>query len=200
MPIHSNRGSPSAAFLFALAFFLLPVMTLAQTGQQTSKPPAGAAPPAQGKSAVAMPDTNKMTLLIQNTMAALAQANLTGNYTVLHALGAPGFQQSNTPAKLAEVFAVHCKAGFDVTPVILYRPRLTQQPALDANGMLRLTGVYDTEPKNVRFDLLFQPVGGMWRIFGISVQPAEPTATAQKKENPPAGPSAKAQPAGAKTK
>ena len=48
----------------------------------------------------AVPAPNTLTILIKNTLAALNHANLTGNYTVLRDLGAPGFSQANTAARL----------------------------------------------------------------------------------------------------
>ena len=35
--------------------------------------------------------------------------------------------------------------------------------------MLRLTGYFPTRPLQINFDLIFQNVGGQWRLFGISV-------------------------------
>jgi hypothetical protein len=52
---------------------------------------------------------------------------------------------------------------------------LSAAPGLDGNGMLRLTGNFPTRPLQINFDLLFQNVGGQWRLFGISV--ATPEAT-----------------------
>jgi hypothetical protein len=146
----------------------------AQTGKQArpkpAEKPAAARPP--------MPDTNKMTLLIQSTMAAVAHANMTGNYTVLHGLAAAGFQQANTPQKVADLFAAQRSAGLDILPVILFVPKLTAQPTMDDKGMLRLTGYYDTQPQNVLFDLLFVPQAGAWRLFGVSIS-TRPAAQAQ---------------------
>ena len=121
---------------------------------------------------------------MQTAVVALSQANLTGNFTVLHALGAPGFQQSNPPAKLAEIFKNLREKNIDLTPVILFSPVLAREPVINEQGMLHLVGFYKTAPQQVNFELLFQPVGGQWRLFGISVHtvPA-PTAAAQ----PPAG-------------
>jgi hypothetical protein len=42
-------------------------------------------------------------------------------------------------------------------------------PGITEQGMLRLTGAYDTQPKQVHFDLLFQLVAGQWKMFGISL-------------------------------
>ena len=150
-------------------------------GQTKEKAPAAAAQP-QAKTP--MPPPEQMAMLIQTSVVALSQANLTGNYTVLHALGAPGFQQANPPAKLAEIFKNLGEQKIDLTPVILFSPVLAREPVINEQGMLHLVGYYKTTPQQVNFEVLFQPVAGQWRMFGISVRtvPA-PAAAAQ----PPAG-------------
>ncbi len=119
-------------------------------------------------------------MMIQTSVVALSQANLTGNFSVLHALGAPSFQKANTPAKLAEIFKNLRQQNIDLTPVILFSPILLREPVINAQGMLHLVGYYKTAPQQVHFELLFQPVSGQWRLFGISVrtQPANPPAAA----------------------
>ena len=34
--------------------------------------------------------------------------------------------------------------------------------------MLRITGFFPTSPERVNFDLIFQPVQGKWRLYGIA--------------------------------
>ncbi len=164
---------------------------------QTKEPAAKAGAQPQGKAP--MPAPEQMAILIQTAVVALSQANLTGNFTVLHAMGAPGFQQSNPPTKLAEIFKNLREQNIDLTPVILFSPVLAREPAINEQGMLHLVGYYKTAPQQVNFELLFQPVAGQWRLFGISVRtvPA-PSAAAQ----PPAGspPAASAPDHGKKTK
>lgn len=47
----------------------------------------------------------KIEALARDTVLALNHANATGNYAILRDLGAPGFQQVNTHARLADAFA-----------------------------------------------------------------------------------------------
>ena len=168
--------------------------SLAQTAPPSppSPPPVAAARPDAGKPP--MPDTTKMTLLIQTNMVALSQAMLTGNYTVLHALGAPGFQQANSPQKLADTFAGLRAKNIDLTPIILFPPILQQQPIMDEHGMVHVTGFYNTQPQQVHFDMLFQPVAGIWRLFSISagVAPAQAVSTQPNQQPPTPAPSAAA--------
>lgn len=99
---------------------------------------------------------------------------------MLHDLAAPDFQQKNSPADLATIFANLRNHHFDLFAVALTAPQLTAAPALDANKMLRLTGYFPTRPLQIHFDLLFESVGGQWRLFGISVQTPQ-AAPAPKK-------------------
>jgi hypothetical protein len=115
--------------------------------------------------------------LIRSTLLTLNDANRSGNYSVLRDLAAPDFQAKNSAADLAGSFADLRRRKFDLFAAALIAPQLTAAPALDGKGMLRLTGHFPTRPQQIDFDLLFQNVGGQWRLFGIAV--AKPTAAAQ---------------------
>jgi hypothetical protein len=135
-------------------------------------------------------------MLIFSSLIALNQANLTGNYSVLRDIGAPGFQ-SNSAARIAEAFTNLRQRNIDLSPVLLFQPKLLGPPTLDAKGMLRVTGFFPTRPERVNFDLLFEFVGDQWKLFGISVDtsPAPPpnaasTGTAPAQAAPAAAPQA----------
>ena len=55
--------------------------------------------------------------------------------------------------------------------------------------MLRLTGAFPTRPLQINFDLLFQNVGGQWRLFGISVATPQVPAQPSQAEAPKSAPS-----------
>lgn len=136
-----------------------------------------------------IPDKTRLGILVQSYMVALSQANFTGNFSVLHDMGSPDFQQRNSPAQLAEIFSSLRKGNIDLTPIIVYSPTLSREPEFGANGLLHLNGYYKTEPQRVQFDLVLQPIGGVWRLYGISVGtvPA-PTAEAATAAAPPEKP------------
>jgi len=141
----------------------------------------------------ALPDPYKMDMLIRTTLIALSQANLTGNYTVLRDLGSPAFQSANTAARLTEAFTELRQRKLDFSPILFFNPKLVRQPAIDESGRLRLTGFMDTQPERINFDMMFERVGGDWRLFGIAVQmqPA-PVATAASRGNQAPAPKEKA--------
>ena len=140
-------------------------------------------------------DRNGVLILVRSSLLAVDQANKTGNYTVLRDLGAPGFQASNTAARLGEIFASLRRDKVDLSGVAALDPELTLLPQIESNGMLHMTGFFPSVPAQVRFELLYAPVDAQWKLFGISVAlvPSGPTAPAPA--SPPAPQAAALQPA-----
>jgi len=142
-------------------------------------------------------DRNGVLILVRSTLIALDQANKTGNYTVLRDLGAPGFQ-TNTAARLAEIFANLRRDKLDLAGVAAIDPQLTLLPQIDSEGMMRMTGFFPSAPSQINFDLVYAPVNGQWRLFGLSVglgqaapaAPEPPQAAAQPQKPAPSSPAA----------
>lgn len=145
----------------AIALVFLFSMGLAAAAQQ--------AQPAQQAPKPANIDRNGVLILVRSTLLALDQANKTGNYTVLRDLGAPGFQAGNTAARLAEIFASQRNDKLDLSGVAVIDPQLNVLPQIEANGMMRMAGFFPSVPSQVNFELLYEPVNGQWRLFGLSV-------------------------------
>ena len=168
MRVADARSRAFACGLLALigAFvFLLPAARAEQNG--TPKP--------------ANIDRNGVLMLVRSTLLALDQANKTGNYTVLRDLSAPGFQVSNNAARLAEIFAKLRNDKLDLSGVAVIDPQLSLLPQIEQNGMMHMAGFFPSVPSQVNFELMYAPVDGQWRLFGISVNlgqsaPAAPQA------------------------
>ncbi|OKO79855.1 hypothetical protein [Bradyrhizobium sp. NAS96.2] len=173
------------------------VTTFAQ--QSSPQPhPSPSSSAAQQHAKPANIDRNGVMMLIRSTLLALDHANKTGNYTVLRDLGAPGFQV-NTAARLAEIFAKQRGDKLDLSGVAVIDPQLSLLPQIEPNGLLHMAGFFPSVPAQVNFELLFAPVDGQWRVFGVSlsvgqsapVAPASPEATpgkavvSQKQPAPP---------------
>jgi hypothetical protein len=147
--------------LRAPARFLLAAAMLAAA-------PAGAE--AQGNAMqTGAPDSQTAAKLIWSTMAALDQANQTGNYSVLRDLGSPGFQASNSAATLGGIFQSLRAQRIDLGNTLVVIP--VWQAGIVQNNMLRIRGSFPLRPAQIGFDLLFQSVNGQWRLFGIAVAP-----------------------------
>jgi hypothetical protein len=75
----------------------------------------------------------------------------------------------------------NCRTGFLLLPPAL----------LEANGMMRMAGFFPSVPQQVNFEMLFAPVNGQWRLFGLSVNigqsgPAAPQPPIAAAPSPPA--------------
>lgn len=140
-------------------------------------------------------DRNGVIMLIRSTLLAVDHANKTGNYTVLRDIGAPGFQ-NNTAAKLGEIFAKLRNDKLDLSGVAVIDPQLSLLPQIEANGMMHMAGFFPSVPAQVNFELMYAPVDGQWRLFGISVSIAQAAPAAPDTPQANAASSAK-QPAAA---
>jgi hypothetical protein len=187
----------------ALFSYLVIAAVLPRVVQAQAQPKAAA----QAAPIPAQIDRNGVLILIRSALIALDQGNKTGNYTVLRDLGAPGFQ-TNTAARLAEIFVSQRKDNIDLSGVAVLEPQLNVLPQIEANGMLRMAGFFPSVPTQVNFELMFAPVNGQWRLFGISVNigqsgpvapsppaPATPPAAAQKQPALGTNPNGAKQPA-----
>jgi hypothetical protein len=155
------------------------------SAQQTPPHPAVA----QQQQAAPKPaniDRNGVLMLIRSTLLALDQANKTGNYTVLRDLGAPGFQ-ANTAARLAEIFAKQRGDKLDLSGVAVIDPQLSLLPQIEPNGLLHMAGFFPSVPSQVNFELLFAPVDGQWRVFGVSLSVGQSAPVAPAAPEAPAG-------------
>ena len=163
---------------------------------------AGRRQPAANRAAAPKPaniDRNGVLILVRSTLLALDHANKTGNYTVLRDMAAPGFQ-GNTAARLAEIFAKLRNDKLDLSGVAVIDPQLSLLPQIEANGMMRMAGFFPSVPTQVNFELMYAPVDGQWRLFGISVAVGQagrwrrrrrqsrrrPAPPASRRANPPA--------------
>jgi hypothetical protein len=149
---------------------------LAQSSGSAEEPPVQAPAPAPQSSGPAQPapgmqsDAELVVTLVRTTMVALHQANLTGNYTVLRDLSAPEFRDRNSATELGAIFAPIRQRGIDLSAVVLLNPNLSRAE-LTGQKLLHVMGVFATRPVPVAFELLFQPITGTWRLYGISVTP-----------------------------
>ena len=107
--------------------------------------------------------------LIRSTLAALDDANRTGNYTVLRDLASPSFQAANSAADMAVAFTDLRRRNVDLGGVVLAAPKLTEPAVMEAGRHMRLVGQLAPGASQVLFDLRFEAIGGHWRLAAISV-------------------------------
>ncbi len=116
-----------------------------------------------------VPDETVLARLAWTTMIALDNANRTGDYSVLRALGTPDFQSRNSEEDLTRIFAALRDNRVDVGKAVLVSPTWLLDPGIASDGTLRLRGGFEYRPKAIRFDILFRNIDGGWRILALSV-------------------------------
>lgn len=172
---------PVAATTLLVAF----LHTAAAQGWQTSldKTQRPTPPATKAKAPTAPPPVPSRTnapplqalYLVRSTLLSLADANRSGNYSVLRDLASPAFAQRNTAADLAQTFAPVRNAKVDLASAALLEPMLEGPPMLE-EGRLRLKGALPSRPQIILFDLAFEAVAGNWRLHSLSVA-ARPVET-----------------------
>ncbi|HUD52697.1 hypothetical protein [Parvibaculum sp.] len=119
-----------------------------------------------------------LLILIRGALTALDQANKTGNYTLLRDLGGPSFQENNA-TRLGEVFAPLRQQKIDLSSVLILEPFVTLGPQIEANGLMRIGGSFPAIPRQINFEIAYQQVGPVWKLYGLAVttSAAQPTPT-----------------------
>lgn len=163
--------------LWLAALALCASMPLTAQAQQAAAP-----------SAVPVPNELELSKLIWTTMAAVDHANLSGNYSVLRDLAAPGFQMNNDPARLTQIFASLRTSGVDLSNTLLLAPTYAMPPRLEQPGLLRVKGMFGLRPSAVAFDFYYQWVNGRWRMFGVSIAPVTMASQQPGPATPPPAP------------
>lgn len=153
--------------LHASARFLLASLAFTSVSANAQVQPR----PAPAVVAIAPPDLQTVNKLVWSTIAAVDHGNVTGNYSVLRDLGAPGFQANNNAASLAGVFQAVRNQRIDLSNTLLLTPSYEFAPTIVDGGLLRVRGAFGLRPTAIRFDLLFANAGGRWLLFGIAVVP-----------------------------
>ena len=126
----------------------LVVMAAAYAPADAGSPPVP--PSGVAVSAAPIPDPNKLNMLNRTTLIALSQANQTG-YSVLRDLGTPKFQAVNWLRASRNSSPIYgsatstCRQSFFPSLVV-------RAPALQDDGMLRMTGFFETKPERIMFD------------------------------------------------
>jgi hypothetical protein len=128
--------------------------------------------PAQAQ--LKLPDKNAQEVLIKTTLLTFNDANVTGNYSVLHAKAAKPFRDQFPPDRLKEVFKAFAEKHIDFDIIATKTPLPTQEPKIDENGTLMLQGYFDTTPSHVYYDLHYILSDGEWKPIKINVNVKAP--------------------------
>lgn len=120
--------------------------------------------------AQALPSPLLQEVLVKTNLLSFNDAVAADNFTVFHARLSKPFRDQFPPDRLRQTFKdfVEKKAAFDV---IAAKPAVPSGDVrIDSDGVLRLSGHFETTPKQVKYQLGFIRSEGDWKLSSINVQ------------------------------
>jgi len=125
--------------------------------------------------ALKAPAPDLQEALIKTSLLTFNDANVTGNYSVLHAKLSKPFREQFSPEKLKEGFKPFADARIDFALAVAKERAVTEDAKVDDDGRLTLRGHFETRPSRIHYDLAFIMSDGEWKLIKltVNVKPAE---------------------------
>ncbi len=117
-----------------------------------------------------VPTDRALEALVKGSLLTLNDANVTGNYSVLHAKLSRPFREQFSIEKFRAAFKQFRVENTDYDIIAAMQPTYDPKPVIDEEGKLVVKGSFPTEPSRVRFDLEFIPSEGEWKLIVIQVK------------------------------
>jgi len=123
-----------------------------------------------------VPSPELQEVLIKASLLSFNDANVTGNYAVLHAKLSKPFRDQFPPEKLADIFKEFRDKHIDFDIIAAKKPMNVEESKINDNGILSIKGYFDTTPSRVNYDLAFIMSDGEWKLIKINVDVKKPDA------------------------
>jgi len=120
------------------------------------------------------PEVEAQEVLIKTTLLTFNDANVTENYSVLHAKLSKQFRDQFPPERLKEVFKPFVEQKIDIDLIAAKTPIPAKAADVDDRGVLSLSGHFDTKPSHVFYDLGYVMSDGEWKPIKINVNVRPP--------------------------
>ena len=117
-----------------------------------------------------VPSERALEVLVKTSLLSFNDANITGNYAVLHDKLSKPFRQEYPPEKLKEAFKEFNEKNIDIELIAALKPTYEPLPSIDSEGKLVVKGYFPTEPIRVNFNLAFIPSDGEWKLIRLNVK------------------------------
>lgn len=128
--------------------------------------------PAQAEDKVPSPFLQE--ILIKTFLLTLNDANVTGNYSVLHAKLAKPFRDQFNPDQLKKAFKDFADQKLNYGVIAAKSPVATTETTIDKRGALVVRGYFDTTPSHLNYELDFLPSEGEWKPIKLNVNVKPP--------------------------
>jgi len=121
-----------------------------------------------------VPSARLQEILIKTSLLTFNDANLTGNYSVMHAKLAKAFRDKITAERLKAAFTGFSSKKIDIALIAAMPPVEAGEPKIDEHGALVLRGYFNTKPSRISYELYFLPSEGEWKLAQIDVKVKPP--------------------------
>jgi hypothetical protein len=119
--------------------------------------------------AQSVPSKEDQEMLVKTTLLTLNDADLTGDYSVLHAKLSKPFRDQFDAEKLKDGFKDFVGKQLDMSVVAVKSTIPDTDGSIDKDGVLELSGSFDTKPKVLKYKLQYIRSDGAWKPLGIHV-------------------------------
>jgi hypothetical protein len=118
--------------------------------------------------AASLPSDDEQEILIRTTLMTFNDANMTGNYSVLHAKASKEVQAQLSIEKLFETFKPFRTNQLFFEDIIYEDYDSYEDAKIDDEGALVLAGVFKTDSIRVKYRLRFVKNDAAWKWLGIN--------------------------------
>jgi opacity protein-like surface antigen len=118
--------------------------------------------------AASLPSDDEQEVLIRTTLMTFNDANMTANYSVLHAKASKEVQAQLSIEKLFETFKPFRTNQLFFEDIIYEDYDSYEDAKLDDEGALVLAGVFKTDSIRVKYRLRFVKNDAAWKWLGIN--------------------------------
>ena len=121
--------------------------------------------------AQSLPSPMEQEVLVKNSLLTFNDANVTGNYSVLHDKGSKPFRDELSADKLKESFKEFADKHIDFDIVAVKPITPSGEAKIDDDGQLSLKGVVvisDSRKITYKFDYIRSE--GEWKLIGLNVK------------------------------
>ena len=121
-----------------------------------------------------VPDAALQEVLIKTSLLTFNDANITGDYAVLHAKMSKPFRDQFSADKVKELFKEFADKHINFAVIAAKAPVPAEEAKVDDRGILSLKGYFDTTPSRVNYDLGFIMSDGEWKLIKLNVDVKKP--------------------------
>ena len=148
----------AASYCLALAVMFNASLVVGEEKPATQSVPTLATGASPIPSATALADLTRSTMLLVN------EGSKDGNFTGLYAQFSPAVQKNVDQNKLNEALANFRERKIALSALTHTEPVFFEAPQMDQQGILKLVGMFPTQPRMVRFNLGYRQIDGKWLL------------------------------------